>query len=93
MKMKKAIKITVKGSVQGVFFRNFVKESADEIGIKGFVRNLSSGGVEIFAEGEIEDVDKLCDLCKSGPQHSVVKDVLIEEQEFQDFGEFKILHI
>jgi acylphosphatase len=70
-----------------------VKENAEEIGIKGFVRNLSSGGVEIFAEGEIEDVDKLCELCKDGPQHSVIKDVLIEEQEFQDFTEFKILHI
>tara|TARA_Y100000310_G_scaffold88080_1_gene85002 strand:- start:3543 stop:3818 length:276 start_codon:yes stop_codon:yes gene_type:complete len=91
--MKKAIKITVKGSVQGVFFRNFVKESADEIGLRGFVRNLSSGGVEIFAEGEIEEVDKLCEICKAGPKHSVVKDVIIEEQEFQDFEDFKILHI
>ena len=91
--MKKAVKINVKGSVQGVFFRNFVKENADNLDIKGFVRNLSSGGVEIFAEGEISNVDKICQLCQSGPKHSVIKEVMIEEQEFQDFNEFKILHI
>jgi len=91
--MKKAIKIKIKGSVQGVFFRNFVKENADKLDLTGFVRNLNAGEVEVFVEGEIENVDKLGDYCKKGPRHSIVKEVSIEEQPFQDFKEFKILHI
>tara|TARA_Y100000034_G_scaffold72410_1_gene87296 strand:- start:196 stop:471 length:276 start_codon:yes stop_codon:yes gene_type:complete len=91
--MKKAVKINIKGSVQGVFFRNYIKENAEDLNLKGFVRNLAKGGVEIFAEGEVDAVDKIVEICKKGPKHSVVKEVLIEEQPFQDFKDFKILHI
>ena len=91
--MKKAVKMTVKGSVQGVFFRRFVKDTADKLKLKGFVRNLSGGGVEVFAEGEIDDVDKLCEKCKEGPRHSIIKSVNVSETSFQDLEDFKILHI
>jgi len=91
--MKKAVKVKVKGSVQGIFFRKFVKDQADKLKLTGFVRNLDNGAIEIFVEGEIENVDKLCEFCKTGPKHSVIKEVLVEEQPFQDFKEFKILHI
>ena len=91
--MKKAVKVKIKGSVQGVFFRKFVKDQADKLKLAGFVRNLENGTIEIFVEGEIENVDKLCELCKTGPKHSVIKEALVKEQPFQDFKEFKILHI
>jgi len=93
LNMKKAVKVKVKGSVQGIFFRKFVKDQADKLKLTGFVRNLDNGAIEIFVEGEIENVDKLCEFCKTGPKHSVIKEVLVEEQPFQDFKEFKILHI
>lgn len=91
--MKKAVKINIKGTVQGVFFRNFIKENADKLMIRGFVRNLENKSVEIFAEGEIDNVDKLVDICKTGPKHAVIKDVKVEDARFQDFKDFKILHI
>ena len=91
--MKKAVKITIKGVVQGVFFRNFIKENADKLGLNGFVRNLESGDVEVFAEGDIDNVDKFYAICKQGPKHSQIKDVKVEEARFQDFKEFKVLHI
>ena len=91
--MKKAVKITVKGAVQGVFFRKFVKDSADKLEIRGFVRNLENNKMEIFAEGEIDNVDKLYEECRKGPKHAMIKEVSIEEQPFQDFKDFKILHI
>ncbi len=91
--MKKAAKIIIKGSVQGVFFRDFVKENAESLGVNGFVRNIADGGVEVIAEGEIEDIDRLFELCKKGPKHSLVKETIIEEIPFQDFTEFKVLHI
>ena len=89
--MKKSIRLTISGSVQGVFFRQFVKEQADKHGIKGYVRNLEDGRVEVFIEGDINSVDQMVPLCKRGPQHSQIRNVEEKEEKFQGFKEFKIL--
>lgn len=91
--MKKSVRIYVKGTVQGVFYRQFIKENAERYNVKGFVRNLEDGRVEVFAEGNQEDVDKLIELCRQGPKHSKIDDVEVKEERFQDFKEFKLLHI
>ena len=91
--MKKAVKITIKGNVQGVFFRDFVNENAKKLKLCGFVRNLESGNVEVMAEGEIDDVDKLCEICKKGPRHAMIKNTTVKEIPFQDLKDFKVLHI
>jgi len=91
--MKKASKIIIKGTVQGIFFRNYIKKNADELDLKGFVRNLLDGDIEVFVEGEIENVDKMCEMCKIGPKHAVIKEIIPTEASFQDFKDFKILHI
>jgi len=91
--MKKAIRLYVDGTVQGVFYRAFVKENAEKNNVKGFIRNLVDGKVEVFLEGEIDAVDKMTELCKQGPKHSVIKNVEIKPEKFQDFKVFKVLHI
>ena len=85
--------MNVKGTVQGVFFRNFVKENAEKLKINGFVRNMEDKSVEVFAEGEIDNVDKLVMICKTGPKHASIKNIKVQEAKFQDFKEFKVLHI
>ena len=91
--MKKSIRLYVSGIVQGIFFRNFVKENAERYNVKGFVRNLDDGRVEIFLEGNIDDVNKMIEVCKTGPKHSQIKSVEEKEERFQDFKTFKVLHI
>lgn len=91
--MKKAVRLYIKGTVQGVFFRNFIKENAERHNVKGFVRNLEDGRVEIFMEGNSEDVNKMIELCKKGPKHSMIREVEIKQESFQGFNNFKILHI
>lgn len=91
--MKKAVKIRIRGTVQGVFFRNFVKEQADKLGLAGFVRNLDNSDVEIVVEGEISAVDQLINICKKGPKHAIIKDVDVKETRFQDLNEFRVLRI
>jgi len=91
--MKKAVKILVQGSVQGVFFRNFIKENADKLDVHGFIRNLENGDVEICAEGNLDNVDKLQELCKIGPKFAKIKEIKSKEIPFQDFKDFKVLHI
>ncbi len=62
----------VTGRVQGVGFRWFVLQAARELGIRGDVRNLGDGAVEIRARGAARDVAALLDVVRRGPSHSRV---------------------
>ena len=57
--------IIVTGNVQGVFFRAKTKDHADHLGLKGYVRNLSDGSVEICVMGE--KIDALLDALNKEP--------------------------
>ncbi len=91
--MKKSVRLYIDGTVQGVFFRMFLKENAEKLNLKGFTRNLEDGKVEVFIEGNPEEVNKMIELCKKGPKHAQIRDVKIIPEKFQDFKTFKILHI
>jgi acylphosphatase len=91
--MKKSVRLYITGTVQGVFFRGFVKENAERYNVKGFVRNLEDSRIEIFLEGNANDVNKMIELCKKGPKHSVIRKVEEKQERFQDMKGFKVLHI
>jgi acylphosphatase len=91
--MKKSLRLFITGTVQGVFFRQFIKDNADKNSVKGFVRNLEDGRVEIFLEGDIDSVDQMTAICKRGPQHSQIRSVEEKPESFQEFKEFKIMRI
>ena len=91
--MKKSVRLYITGTVQGVFFRTFIKTNAERQNVKGFTRNLEDGRVEVFIEGDANDVNKMIEICKQGPKHSQIKKVEIKPEKFQDFNTFKILHI
>ena len=92
--MKKAVKLVVDGTVQGVFFRQFVKDSADKFGLFGFVRNLEDGNVEVVLEGDGDKITQIIEIIKKGPEHSQIRNVSVEEQKFSgEFKEFKVLRI
>jgi len=90
--MKIQAKLTVKGTVQGVFFRQFVKEAADSLELVGFVRNLEDGDVEIIVDGSDERIDQFVEAVKKGPAHSIIKDVVVEERKWGgEMDDFKVL--
>jgi len=91
--MKKSVRIYITGTVQGIFFRAFIKEHAERLDIKGFTRNLEDKRIEVFLEGDSEQVNKMIELCKKGPKHSQIKKVDIKPEKFQSFKVFKVLHI
>jgi acylphosphatase len=80
--MQNQIRILVKGRVQGVFYRNYTQEFALNLGIKGKVRNLKNGDVEIFAQAEKEQLESLINWTKKGSPLSKVTDVSFEELDF-----------
>lgn len=82
----KRIHAIVKGKVQGVFYREFVRREAEAIGITGFVRNLKDGTVEIVAEGEEKQLKEFEKRFRKGPLMAFITDVEMKEE--QHTGEF-----
>lgn len=86
-------RVKISGQVQGVSFRKFLKDEADKIGLKGHVRNLDSGEVEVIAEGSPEEVEKMIAICKKGNAITSVKGVDLQDMNHIGFDDFKILNI
>jgi acylphosphatase len=84
------VKLTVRGKVQGVYFRASAKDKADELKIKGFVRNEPDSSVYIEAEGNDDAVQKLVSWCHTGPPRARVEKVEIKEGEVAGFENFEI---
>ena len=66
---------TIKGRVQGVFFRDSTRRVAEALGITGHAINLPDGDVEVLACGDAESLDQLGEWLKDGPLHARVDDV------------------
>ena len=72
----------VYGYVQGVFFRAFVSRRADELSLTGYVRNLPNEAVEVRAEGERKQLEKLISHLKAGPPAAKVERVVTNWSEY-----------
>lgn len=89
--VQKQIHIFVTGRVQGVFFRQSTKVMAIKNNVKGWVRNLDDGRVEIVAQGETQDIDNLAHWCKTGPANSRVDEFELSEENISDeFETFEV---
>lgn len=88
----KHLNITIKGRVQGVWFRKYTCDKARKLGISGFVRNQPNGDVYVEAEAEQETLDKLIAWCHSGSPLASVKEVVWQEDELKNFIGFEIEH-
>jgi len=76
------------GQVQGVGLRYSVKEIADSLGLTGFVKNLPDGRVELLAEGNKVNLEKLLDEIK---ETFAIQDVKITWQDADNkYSSFKI---
>jgi acylphosphatase len=69
----------IRGRVQGVGFRYFVQREAVRLGLRGWVRNLDDGRVEVLAEGSTAQLAELEGLLYSGPRWAEVRGVDSEE--------------
>ncbi len=91
--MKVRAHVYVSGRVQGVFFRTHTKEWADELGIKGWVRNLPDGRVEAVLEGEEEDVKEMIELMRKGPPLAKVDNIEVYWEPYKgEFKDFRIIY-
>jgi acylphosphatase len=78
-----SVRVTVYGFVQGVFFRDFTSRRARELGLSGYVRNRRDvEAVEVQAEGERKQLEKLIDYLEVGPPIAKVTRVVTEWSEY-----------
>ena len=81
----------VKGNVQGVGFRHFTRQTAQQQDLTGWVRNLRDGRVEVMAEGKHADLNQLLGRLRKGPISADVNDI---DYEFNDAqGEFESFRV
>lgn len=85
-------KITVKGKVQGVYFRATARSVAVKLGLRGAVKNLPDGNVWIVAEGPEAAMQEFIDWCRIGPTGASVDSLDIEEGAPVHYEGFEILH-
>jgi acylphosphatase len=78
--------LLISGRVQGVSFRYYTQDIAQNLEIKGWIKNCWDGKVEVVMEGEEEKVKKLIDWCYRGPGSAIVEKVGIEWEKYR--GEF-----
>ena len=86
------VRLMISGSVQGVFFRVSCAERAEDLGLAGWVRNASAGGVEAVFEGEDAGVDAMLAWCREGPPHARVDRVEVVEEVPTGARGFRITH-
>jgi len=87
----KHLDIIVKGKVQGVFYRASTKAVADQLGVRGTIKNDPNGDVVIEAEGEPAMLDMFLDWCNEGPQDAEVTTVETNEGELKNYRNFEVL--
>lgn len=61
--------------MQGVGFRYFVEQSAQSLGVRGWVRNVDDGSVEVYAVGTPAQLSELAGLLWKGPRWAEVRGV------------------
>ena len=74
-------RVVVRGLVQGVFFRDSVRRLAQQRDISGWVANRGDGSVEAVFEGEPDAVERLVELCRTGPRGARVDSVEVSDEE------------
>ena len=83
--------LTVRGRVQGVFFRASAQREAKRLGLTGWVRNRPDGAVELCVEGEEEDLKEIIGWANRGPSAARVEKVDVRWRSYVgEFSEFKI---
>lgn len=85
------VHLTIKGKVQGVFYRVTAKKVADKLHIKGWIKNTEDGSVEALVSGTDADVQEFTAWCKTGPEKAEVTDVIVMQRQETIFTDFEII--
>jgi acylphosphatase len=83
-------RVIVQGRVQGVLFRDSVRERARAHGVSGWICNRSDGAVEAVLEGRSDNVERVVSFCRIGPRHASVEWVDVTDEKPEGLTGFEI---
>jgi acylphosphatase len=83
-------RVTAYGRVQGVAFRDSVRQRARSHNVAGWVHNRSDGAVEAVFEGAPENVRRLVAFAETGPRHAAVESIDVRDEEPEGLSGFEI---
>ncbi len=83
----RTVLVIINGRVQGVCFRDWTKQKAIALGLRGWVRNRLDGCVEAQFTGPSDDIDDIIKKCGQGPMLASVAKVVISELERGDLDD------
>ncbi|UCH49080.1 MAG: acylphosphatase [Betaproteobacteria bacterium] len=83
-------RLVIHGRVQGVYFRDSMRQQARKLGVNGWVRNRVDGTVEAMVHGEPDAVETIIEWAKEGPTAARVSEVRVKEAE-GTFDGFEVL--
>jgi acylphosphatase len=89
MSERRARRLVIRGRVQGVWYRESMRQEAEGLGVAGWVRNRLDGTVEAHVEGPGEAVDALVRWARRGPEQAQVTDVEVHEDHPNGFTRFE----
>jgi len=75
----RAVLVRIYGRIQRVGYRRFVLDTAQELGLTGYVKNEKDGSVTVFTQGDDAVVEKFIELLKSPPQPAHVRSVDVKD--------------
>jgi acylphosphatase len=84
-------RVTIRGRVQGVFFRDTTRRMAESRGVAGWVRNNPDGSVEAAFEGPHDAVDAMVRFAREGPRGAVVERVEVAEEDPEGLTGFRVV--
>jgi acylphosphatase len=87
----KTVHLVISGKVQGVFFRESARKLAEELSIKGWIKNTDDEKVEALISGDENDVNDFISWCHMGPERAEVTDVIVSQVPATSFEKFKVI--
>jgi len=87
----KHIVIKVTGKVQGVSFRAVTKMVADQMGVRGVIRNEPDGSLYIEAEGDEVLLEVFLEWCQEGPDRAKVENVTVSPAPIKNYQNFEVI--
>ena len=84
--------LSISGQVQGVFFRAWAREQADELGVRGWICNRPDGHVEAHVEGDQAAVEAMIGRLRNGPPAAKVEALRTWDADVFEFDDFEVRH-